>query len=97
MSEDLEKKLLDILESEDDLDPSQFEEALEAVRAGFPDLDSKAQDAMARVIMCQMPSPEEIEKAERTAIHNAEVEASREAELQRRQDRRDASGKKRNK
>jgi len=87
----LEAALLSILDSEElDLDLAdapRLEEAEKAVQTAFPTLGPEAQAAMAKVMVCQMPSPAEIEQAEKIAQHNAEIICKREAKLAARRER----------
>jgi len=87
--DDMERKLLEILGSEDVEGSAGLDEALQAVENAFPDLDEGAQKAMARVMLCDMPTPEEIERAERTEQHNAVVRANRAERLAQRARRRE--------
>lgn len=94
-NQDLEQKLLDILGSSEVSAASDLAEAENAVQNAFPHLDEKARKAMARVMTCEMPSPEEIARAEQLAKVNAAVRARREVDLKRRAERRMLKGKSR--
>lgn len=87
-----ELKLLEILNSEEIPDAAGLAEAEVAVENAFPHLDDEARKTMARVMMSNLPTPEEIEQAEKTAQHNAQVQERRDEKLRRRAERRQANG-----
>ena len=89
---DLEKKLLQILEAEDDETPAEVSEA--EVADAFPYLDEEARKKLAKLLVSEMKTPEEIEHAEKIAIHNAEVAKKRAEKLARREARRNHKRKK---
>ncbi len=95
--DEMAQKLLEILGTDDVEDTAGLDDALLAVENAFPDLDDEAKKAMARVMMCEMPTPEEIEQAERTVQHNAEVQAKRDERLAQRAKRRELGIKPRRK
>ena len=86
-----EQKLLDIL-SQPEITPAAGEEdsekrelnSEEAVRTAFPELGPGAQRIMAKVLEAEMPTPEELERAERIAQHNAEISRKRRERLSQR-------------
>lgn len=82
------EKLLEILSADEVEGTAGLDDALRAVENAFPDLDEEAQKSMAQVMLCDMPTPEEIEQAERTVVHNAEVQAKRDERLAQREKRR---------
>lgn len=90
-----ELKLLEILNSDEIPDAAGLAEAEAAVENAFPHLDDEAQKTMARVMMSNLPTPEEIEQAEKVAQHNAEVKARRDEKKRYRAERRRSQGKQR--
>ena len=89
-----EQKLLEILNSGEIPDAVDLAAAEEAVENAFPDMDEESRKTMARVMVSNMPTPEEIEQAEKIAQHNAEVKARRKDKLRERALRRALSGHK---
>lgn len=85
-----ERKLLEILNQDELPDAPALAEAEAAVENAFPQLDEEARKTMARVMISKMPTPEEIERAEKIVRHNAEVQLRREKKLRRREERRQA-------
>lgn len=82
-----EKKLLEILGTPE-VESAAGEEKQEAISSAFPYLDEKAKKLMAKLMTVELPSPEEIEQAEKIAQHNAEVARKRQLRLKAREERR---------
>jgi hypothetical protein len=76
-------------------DEEMGEEIADRVATAFPEMGEKQRKVMEKVITAKMPTPEEIEQAERIAQHNAEVRRRREERLARRKARKGARRKKR--
>lgn len=85
---DQERKLLEILDSEELPEPAG--DSKEALEEGFPDLDEDKLEAMSKIIGAEMLPPEEIEQRARVAQYNAEIQRKREEKLARRAARRAA-------
>lgn len=73
---EMERKLLEILESEED-DDSSAELSETEVAESFPYLDEEMRNKIARLLTKEMKTPEQIERDERIAEHNAEIEKQR--------------------
>jgi ABC-type uncharacterized transport system ATPase subunit len=87
-----EQKLLEILSLPEVEEAAGETAAEEAVESAFPDMDEKARSIMARVMKAQMPTPEEIEQAEKIAQHNAKVQEKRDAKQRAKELRRLSGG-----
>lgn len=83
----MERKLLDILDA-DDSDNSSAEVSEETVASAFPYLDEEMRKKLARLLVSEMKTPEEIEQAAKIAEHNAEVQQKRDEDLAKRRERR---------
>lgn len=83
----MERKLLEILEAEGS-DDSSAEVSEEAVAESFPYLDEEMRKKLARLLVSEMKTPEEIEQSARIAAHNAEVQKKRDEDLAKRRERR---------
>jgi hypothetical protein len=92
-----EKKLIEILDQPEISSAAGDEkcefDADEAVKSAFPELDPKAQKVMARVLEAEMPTPEDLEQAERIAQRNAEISKQRRERLAQRKLRQTAGQK----
>lgn len=88
-----EQKLLDILnQPEIESAGSEKVSVEEAIDEAFPGLDEKRRAALATIMEADMPTPEEIEKAERIAQHNREVAQKRAIKQERKKQRRQVVG-----
>lgn len=91
---EMERKLLEILDSgaegEDSAEVSETE-----VAEAFPYLDEDMRNKLARLLVKEMKTPEQIERAERVAEHNAEVEKKRRERLAWKRERQGHKKKKR--
>lgn len=94
---DKEQKLLEILEQPEISEPAGGEKCLldaEAeVKKAYPELSSKSQKIVAKILTAEMPTPEELEQAERISQHNAEISSKRQERLAQRKLRRNARPK----
>lgn len=90
MTEDegaMQRKLLEILELQEDEGEIEKFCARDAVEAAFPGMSDEAKEIMARVMESEMQTPEEIERDAKLAEHNARIQAERDAKLLERQQR----------
>ena len=88
---DAERALLKILE-EPEITPDSLNDE---VAAAFPELSKEDRRVLEKVVMAEMPTPDEIALAERVAQHNAKVESARREKLSRRSAKRCARRKSR--